>query len=311
MQIYNFFSIFAADMKKKTLLIAFFTGIALALHAQSAWKERTTAALDSLLTDSLFESTQVALAVWDLTDDSLLYATGYRQRMRPASCQKIITAVTALKALGADFQYRPYVKEAGWGWCWDDKISQPKSPGAPLLSETELQRVDEVMLPMLKESDNLLAESMFQQLADRSGKRGAGRREAAAEVERLMRELSLEPKDYLIADGSGLSLYDYVTVELLVKVLRYAWQQETVREPFLQALPIAGVDGTLEKRMKETSAEDNVRAKTGTVEGIVSLAGYCISSEGHELCFAIINQGIVRARSGRDFQDRVCIALTQ
>ena len=96
-----------------------------------------------------------------------------------------------------------------------------------------------------------------------------------------------------------------------MKVLRYAWQQETVREPFLQALPIAGVDGTLEKRMKETSAEDNVRAKTGTVEGIVSLAGYCISSEGHELCFAIINQGIVRARSGRDFQDRVCIALTQ
>jgi len=311
MQIYNFFNIFAADMKKKTLLIAFFTGVALALHAEGAWKERTTAALDSLLCDTLFDSTQVALAVWDLTDDSLLYATGYRQRIRPASCQKIITAVTALKALGADFQYRPYVKEAGWGWCWDDKISQPKSPGAPLLSETELQRVDEVMLPMLKESDNLLAESMFQQLADRSGKRGAGRREAAAEVERLMRELSLEPKDYLIADGSGLSLYDYVTVELLVKVLRYAWQQETVREPFLQALPIAGVDGTLEKRMKETSAEDNVRAKTGTVEGIVSLAGYCISSEGHELCFAIINQGIVRARSGRDFQDRVCIALTQ
>ena len=98
MQIYNFFSIFAADMKKKTLLIAFFTGIALALHAEGAWKERTTAALDSLLTDSLFESTQVALAVWDLTDDSLLYAIGYRQRMRPASCQKIITAVTALKA---------------------------------------------------------------------------------------------------------------------------------------------------------------------------------------------------------------------
>lgn len=311
MQIYNFFNIFAADMKKKKLFIAFFTGIALALHAQGAWKERTAAALDSLLLDSLFESSQVALAVWDLRDDSLLYTRGYRQRMRPASCQKIITAVTALRTLGADFQYRPYVKEAGWGWCWDDKISQPKTPGAPLLNETELQRVDEVMLPMLKESDNLLAESMFQQLADRSGKRGAGRREAAAEVERLMLELSLEPKDYLIADGSGLSLYDYVTVELLVKVLRYAWQRETIREPFMQSLPIAGVDGTLEKRMKETTAEDNVRAKTGTVEGVVSLAGYCLSSEGHELCFAIINQGIVRARTGRDFQDRVCLVLTQ
>ena len=311
MQNYNFFNIFAADMKKISLFIVFFTSITLALHAGNSWKERTVAALDSLLADTLFEHSQVAVAVWDLTDDSLLYARGYRQRLRPASCQKLITAVTALKTLGADFQYQPYVKEAGWGWCWDDKISQPETPGAPLLDETELQRVDEVILPMLKESDNLLAESMFQQLANKSGKREAGRKEAAAEVERLMRDLHLNPKDYLIADGSGLSLYDYVTVELLVKVLRYAWQWDHIREPLIQALPIAGVDGTLEKRMKGTTAEDNVRAKTGTVEGIVSLAGYCLSGEGHDLCFAIINQGIVRARSGRDFQDRVCVALTQ
>ena len=76
-----------------------------------------------------------------------------------------------------------------------------------------------------------------------------------------------------------------------------------------QALPIAGVDGTLKKRMKGGFASGNVRAKTGTVTGISSLAGYCKSSNGHTLCFSIINQGLIHGRNGRAFQDRVCTVL--
>lgn len=311
MQIYNFFGIFAADMMKKTLITVFFMTLSLFICGQSEWKSQTIGILDSLCADPLFETSQLGLAVWDLTDDSLLYSVGYRQRLRPASCQKVITAVTALKSLGAEFCYRPYVREAGWGWCWDDKITVPDVEGEPLLNDTAVWTLNDVLQPMLKKSDNLMAESVFQQLADKCGRPVAGRKEAAAEVERLMADLSLNPKDYLIADGSGLSLYDYVTVELLVRVLRYAWQWDNIRIPFIEALPIAGIDGTLEKRMIRTSAHGNVRAKTGTVEGVSSLAGYCRTSEGHFLCYAIINQGIVRTRTGRDFQDSVCVALTR
>ena len=298
-------------MMKKTLILFFFTGLWLSVCGQGDWTGRTKELLDSLCADTLFRTTQIGLAVWDLTDDSLLYEVGYRQRLRPASCQKVLTAVTALRTLGVDYRYVPYVREAGWGWCWDDKISTPKRPGAPLLNENKVQTLGEVLQPMLKQSDNLMAESVFLQLAAYNGKNNAGHKEAAKEVEKLITDLALNPEDYIIADGSGLSLYNYVTPELLVQVLRYAWQWDNIRIPFIEALPIAGMDGTLEKRMQHTTAHGNVRAKTGTVEGISSLAGYCKTSEGHFLCYAIINQGVIRARHGRDFQDAVCITLTR
>ena len=77
------------------------------------------------------------------------------------------------------------------------------------------------------------------------------------------------------------------------------------------SLPIAGVDGTLEKRMCRTAADGNVRAKTGTVSGISSLAGYCTAANGHMLAFAVINQGVMRNQRGRDFQDRLCVVLCE
>ena len=77
----------------------------------------------------------------------------------------------------------------------------------------------------------------------------------------------------------------------------------------LPTLPIAGVDGTLEKRMKTGICRGNVHAKTGTVRGVSTLGGYCQASNGHTLCFAILNQGIVNASDGRGFQDRVCEAI--
>jgi D-alanyl-D-alanine carboxypeptidase/D-alanyl-D-alanine-endopeptidase (penicillin-binding protein 4) len=72
---------------------------------------------------------------------------------------------------------------------------------------------------------------------------------------------------------------------------------------------MAGNDGTLEKRMRKTVAAGNVRAKTGTLTGIISLAGYCTAANGHPLAFAIINQGVLKGKDARDFQDKVCEVL--
>ncbi|MBQ2208898.1 MAG: D-alanyl-D-alanine carboxypeptidase, partial [Prevotella sp.] len=116
---------------------------------------------------------------------------------------------------------------------------------------------------------------------------------------------------YRIADGSGLSLYNYVSVELLCTLLRHAWKSTSIHSALLPALPIAGVDGTLKDRMKGTKAQGNVHAKTGTVSGISSLAGYCTTASGRQLCFAIINQGVMRNSKGKAFQDRVCKMLCE
>ena len=112
-----------------------------------------------------------------------------------------------------------------------------------------------------------------------------------------------------MADGSGLSLYNYVSPELEVAFLRYAYRNNEIFIHLLPSLPIAGVDGTLENRMKTGFAHENVKAKTGTVTGVSALAGYCTAANGHYLCFSIINMGIRKAATGRGFQNRVCEAM--
>ena len=238
------------------------------------------------------------------------------------------------------------MKEAldyGEGWCWDDdnplllsltigrdntflevfaeevarlginleqaRLATGRTPQQARLVGTLSHGIGLVMERMMKKSDNFYAESMFYQTAA-SARRGVARAIDARNVTRqLIRRLGLGGQPYRIADGSGLSLYNYVSCELLCRLLRHAWQTPRILETLLPTLPIAGVDGTLEKRMRGTSAYNNVMAKTGTLSGISSLAGYCLSAEGHDLCFAIINQGVMRNADGRDFQDKVCAVL--
>lgn len=74
-------------------------------------------------------------------------------------------------------------------------------------------------------------------------------------------------------------------------------------------LPVAGVDGTLEKRLCGTEAEGRIRAKTGTVTGVSTLAGYALRPDGRTLTFAIMCQGVRSSNEGKAFQDRICRVL--
>ena len=95
----------------------------------------------------------------------------------------------------------------------------------------------------------------------------------------------------------------------MVSLLRYAYLKRDIMAVLYPSLPIAGVDGTLKKRMKGGAAQGNVHAKTGTVSGVSSLAGYCRAANQHLLAFCIINQGVMKNAEGRDFQDKVCELL--
>ena len=231
----------------------------------------------------------------------------------------------------------------GEGWCWDDdnpKLS-PLSHGRDIaflerfvnelseeglvldnirLSEGSLPHdayilcsrfhsMDQILQRMMKVSDNFYAEAMFYQLGAVIGRRPAKAKDAASVVKQLIQKVGNGKNPYRIADGSGLSLYNYVTPELEMRLLRYAYRNSTIYLHLLPSLPVAGRDGTLKTRMKGTFAEENVKAKTGTVTGISALAGYCTAANGHQLCFSIINQGIMKSDPGRNFQDRVCNAL--
>ena len=171
--------------------------------------------------------------------------------------------------------------------------------------------LDQVLHDMMKESNNLYAESVFYQLAIKTGHRPATAKDARKQLRDAMLRAGLLPQQYRVADGSGLSLYNYLSAEALTMMLRYAWFDERIYTHLLPSLPIAGEDGTLKHRMIGTPAEKNVQAKTGTVAGVTSLAGYLTSREGHRLCFAIINQGVMRAADGRQMQDKMCAILCE
>lgn len=231
----------------------------------------------------------------------------------------------------------------GEGWCWDDdnpklsplslgrdiafverfiqelsnsgivldcvRSSDGTLPNGAYILCSRFHSIDQILQRMMKVSDNFYAEAMFYQLAASTGRRPAKAKDAAQVIKQLFQKVGNGKNPYRIADGSGLSLYNYVTPELEMRLLRYAYRNSNIYQHLLPSLPIAGRDGTLKSRMKGTFAEENVKAKTGTVTGVSSLAGYCTAANGHQLCFSIINQGIMNSDSGRNFQNQVCNAL--
>ena len=233
----------------------------------------------------------------------------------------------------------------GEGWCWDDDnpvlsplvfgrkdlfmdrflsklkdagifyagfgASVKRCPQGAFTICTRFHTMDQILHKMMKESDNLYAESMYYQIAASTGNRPASAKSARSVERQLLRKLGLDASRCRLADGSGLSLYNYLSAEQECQLLRYAYRNENVYPHLRPSLPIAGIDGTLRKRMRGTSASGNVRAKTGTLTGIITLAGYCTAANGHDLCFVILNNGIMHAVNARRFQDRVCALLCQ
>lgn len=292
---------------------------------KTTWQGRLQEELDSLCNLPLFETTQLGICVYDLTDSQMLFAANADHRMRPASCQKIVTAVATLHHLGASHRFAPVVVRPGWGWCWDDKetgmddfdYKGERSSKDTLFRRETVQTVGEVLVPMMKQSNNMLAESMFHQLATAQQTAANAsavnpkdiRKEAAKKINAIIDQTGLNAGSYTIADGSGLSLYNYTSARLLTHLLIFAYEERDIFDTLYPTLPIAGVDGTLSKRMVGTPAQNNVHAKTGTVTGISSLTGYCTAQNGHLLAFSIINQGIQKSADGKSFQDSVCTAL--
>jgi hypothetical protein len=149
----------------------------------------------------------------------------------------------------------------------------------------------------------------------RLGAQFTGGRHISAEdglsaIRRLIKKLGYVPDRYNLADGCGLSNYNYISSELLVAFLKFAYSRTDVFQKLYKALPIGGVDGTLKNRMKKgTPSYKKVHAKTGSFTAINCLAGYLKADNGHQIAFAIMNQNVLSGREARKFQDTVCDIL--
>jgi D-alanyl-D-alanine carboxypeptidase/D-alanyl-D-alanine-endopeptidase (penicillin-binding protein 4) len=143
-------------------------------------------------------------------------------------------------------------------------------------------------------------------------KTGVGTTDAGLWTEQdFLKAAGIHDGDAVLLDGSGLSHNNLVTPRAVTALLRYAFRQSWGQD-FSSTLPIAGVDGTLENRMKGTAAAGRVQAKTGTLEHENSLAGYATTLGGENLVFAIFgNNNSLRGHDATAPLDEITVALVE
>jgi D-alanyl-D-alanine carboxypeptidase/D-alanyl-D-alanine-endopeptidase (penicillin-binding protein 4) len=143
------------------------------------------------------------------------------------------------------------------------------------------------MADTLKPSDNLYADSLYLHAASRLNHAPVNWPEAHAIIKHFLQEethITLDEAN--LTDGSGLSRQDRLSANQTVELLRFLHTHFPLTYEYIAALPIAGQDGTLQKRLKKPSQKGFVRAKTGSMTGVTSLSGYLYTANAHTLAFA-------------------------
>jgi len=182
-----------------------------------------------------------------------------------------------------------------------DTITQVKRNLSEIVNETN------------KESDNLNAEMLLRKLSEKYFTGSASAKKGLKLIDSLIISLGRSPKTFVFADGSGLSHYNLLSTSLIVDLLKYLYEEKPgIYSLLYESLPIAGIDGTLEKRMRSGNAYKNVHAKTGTISGVSSLSGYLQNSNSHMLAFSIFIQNYSgSSRLARKIQDKICNILSE
>ncbi|MDQ3760691.1 MAG: D-alanyl-D-alanine carboxypeptidase/D-alanyl-D-alanine-endopeptidase, partial [Actinomycetota bacterium] len=171
-------------------------------------------------------------------------------------------------------------------------------PGAAVLGEVSSPPVQDLVATALRQSDNVLAEALAREVAIATGAQPsfAGASQAVLTV---LRRHGFDVGRATLVDGSGLSTSNAVPASLLTELLAAAaapdesQQRTAALRPLLVGLPVAGGNGTLADRYDGPAAAGRgwVRAKTGTLTGVNSLAGTVLDAEGRVLVFALLSNG--------------------
>ncbi|MFO7587008.1 MAG: D-alanyl-D-alanine carboxypeptidase/D-alanyl-D-alanine-endopeptidase [Gemmatimonadota bacterium] len=163
----------------------------------------------------------------------------------------------------------------------------PRRPGWS--AEHRSPPMSEVLAEMLKSSDNQVAETVLRTVGRAAGDGGSV--EAGLEVvHETLGGWGIEPGAVFLTDGSGLSRYNEVTPNAVVRLLRAMWRHPHYGA-FEAAMPVAGVDGTLRRRLVGTPAARNVRAKTGSLTSVRALSGYLRDGAGETIVFSLLLNG--------------------
>jgi D-alanyl-D-alanine carboxypeptidase/D-alanyl-D-alanine-endopeptidase (penicillin-binding protein 4) len=207
-------------------------------------------------------------------------------------------------ALAAASLFRRALESKGVAVARPTRTGTLKQVGLPLASDVSAP-LGRIVRFMGRESDNFTAEILVKEL----GASIAGRGTTAAGA-RIVRQALADAGVPLVgvrlADGSGLSVLNRLTAAALVELLEVALADPEIRDAFVASLAVAGVDGTLEDRMRARPARGRVVAKTGTTRGASALSGFVRG----RYAFAVLQNGRpVSTYWARRAQDRFATVL--
>jgi D-alanyl-D-alanine carboxypeptidase/D-alanyl-D-alanine-endopeptidase (penicillin-binding protein 4) len=176
----------------------------------------------------------------------------------------------------------------------DDRPERPDYSAMARVATARSPALAEIVRETNVESNNLYAEHLLRTLGVlhyRGDEAAHGSAEAGVLALRPVLEAAgIAPASIQLVDGSGLSFMDRVTPRALVRLLAFlhGHPDPAVRAAFYASLPVGGESGTLEGRYPSGDARGNVRAKTGSINGVRALSGYVTSANGHPLAFALL-----------------------
>jgi D-alanyl-D-alanine carboxypeptidase/D-alanyl-D-alanine-endopeptidase (penicillin-binding protein 4) len=182
-------------------------------------------------------------------------------------------------------------------------FTAPTPIGAPPLASVDSPPMSTMIALTNTPSDNLFAETLIKDLGARFGGRGSTAAGAAVVRAEVSSQFGVAPRIY---DGSGLSRSDSSTPLDIVSVLEHM----ASNTDFVDSLAIAGETGTLQHEMVGTNAQGKCRGKTGTLNDVSALAGYCLARDGHTLVFSIL-QNYVNPDVEHPLQNKMAEALVR
>lgn len=188
---------------------------------------------------------------------------------------------------------------------------QKTESGSRVLAEVASQPLSLVSKEMLKKSDNLTTNTLLKKTGEYYFKQQGNWQNGLRAVEGILHNRTgINFDKNLLNDGAGLSRYNLLSPHQFIKLLNYDYRNKEIRAILFKTLPIGGVDGTLKGRLRSNTIRGRVYAKTGSMTGVTSLAGYIQTRHHGVLSFAILINGFVGKDNAYDYlQDQACILL--
>lgn len=159
------------------------------------------------------------------------------------------------------------------------------------LARVESKPVSDMVTDMMKFSNNFVAEMLTKNMAAVTGATGVSMEAGMEKIRTYFESLGVKKSDYILTNPSGLSRDNKARAQDLLLVLQNSRKRFEYYPEYMSSLPIAGLDGTLKKRMQGLAVKQKIRAKTGLLTGVVGLAGFAADSNGGVTTFVFLYNG--------------------